>query len=301
MRRRKQEMNHKVRRGATLATAWWRTFGILCLILAATSIASPAQEEQPSNNTITFATLFNFDYTNGDGPTGVLVQGTDGNFYSTTDLGGANGNGTVFKITPAGTLTTLHNFDGTDGSVVFAGLVLATDGNFYGTAEFGGTSNVCGPGCGTVFKITPTGTLTTLHDFKGTDGSYPGPLIQGADGNFYGITGGGGANGDGTVFKLTHSGTLTTLYSFCAQSGCTDGSGPNSPMALVQGSDGNFYGTTFSGGTNNAGTVFKITPSGTLTTLYSFCSQTNCADGEAPYAGLVQATHGNFYGTTEAL
>lgn len=302
-----------VRWGATLAPgyapAWritgWRTLGIfclqLCLFWAVTAIASPAQDEQQAIKPVTFTTLFNFDYTNGAGPTGNLVQGTDGNLYGTTDVGGSNRDGTVFKITPAGTLTTLHNFDGTDGSVIFAGLALGTDGNFYGTAEFGGTSTACGPGCGTVFKITPGGIFNTLHDFDATDGNYPGPLIQGGDGNFYGMTGGGGANGTGTVFKITPNGTLTTLYSFCSESGCADGSYPNSPAALVQGTDGNFYGTTFEGGTADSGTVFKITPTGTLTSLYSFCTQPNCVDGSGPYAGLVRAADGNFYGTTEAL
>jgi len=105
----------------------------------------------------------------------------------------------------------------------------------------------------------------------------------------------GGANNQGTVFKITLSGALTTLYSFCSQTGCTDGSNAN---ALVQATDGDFYGTTYSGGANNQGTIFKITPSGALTTLYSFCSQTGCTDGQNPVAGLVQATNGKFYGTT---
>ncbi|MGB6472140.1 MAG: choice-of-anchor tandem repeat GloVer-containing protein, partial [Candidatus Acidiferrales bacterium] len=135
-----------------------------------------------------------------------------------------------------------------------------------------------------------------------TDGAVPlAGLIQGSDGNFYGTTRvGGNTNDAGTVFKLTPSGILTTLYSFCSQGGtdCTDGEYPYG--GLIQGSDGNFYGTTFEGGDGyfNVGTVFKITPSGTLTTLYSFCSQANCTDGELPYAGLIQGSDGNFYGTT---
>ncbi len=114
------------------------------------------------------------------------------------------------------------------------------------------------------------------------------------DGNFYGTTysGGAGIYGNGTVFKITPTGTLTTLYSFCTQSGCADGDNP--AAGLVQGTDGNFYGTTTGGGANNGGTVFKITPTGTLTTLYSF----DFTDGRTPFAGLVQATDGNFYGTT---
>jgi uncharacterized repeat protein (TIGR03803 family) len=112
----------------------------------------------------------------------------------------------------------------------------------------------------------------------------------------YGTTVGGGAHARGTVFKITPSGTLTTLYSFCSQSGCTDGGHPLA--GLVQATDGNLYGTTAGIGDVGAGTVFKVTPGGTLTTLYSFCSQSGCTDGDDPTAGLFQATNGNFYGTT---
>ena len=127
--------------------------------------------------------------------------------------------GTVFKITPSGTLTTLHSFDGSDGVRPFAALVQATDGNFYGTTVLGGNDN-CHLGYGTIFKITPTGTLTTLHSFDGPEGRYPSAtLIQTRDGNLYGTTGNGGANLDGTVFKITPSGTLTTLHSFDGSDG----------------------------------------------------------------------------------
>jgi uncharacterized repeat protein (TIGR03803 family) len=153
---------------------------------------------------------------------------------------------------------------------------------------------------GTVFKITPSGTLTTLYSFCSqscADGEEPyAGLVQATNGDFYGTTQSGGANFVGTVFRITPDGMLTTLYSFCSQSGCTDGENPRA--ALVQAANGDFYGTAYLGGANNGGTVFKITPSGTLTTLYSFCSQSGCTDGEYPYAGLVQATNGTFYGTT---
>jgi uncharacterized repeat protein (TIGR03803 family) len=236
-----------------------------------------------------------------------LVQATDGNFYGTAADGGANGQGgTVFKITPSGTLTTLYSFcsqtNCTDGVEPDAGVVQATNGNFYGTTSYGGAFAACGqPGCGTVFEITPTGTLTTLYSFCSQgfpcpDGFLPrGGLIQAADGNFYGTTEFGGAIGFGTVFKITPSGTLTTLYSFGSQ-----GNGREPAGALVQATDGYFYGTTLTGGAIGLGTVFKITPSGTLTTLYSFCSQSGCADGLFASAALVQATDGNFYGTTVA-
>src|SRR5208283_1359552 len=136
-----------------------------------------------------------------------------------------------------------------------------------------------------------------------TDGTNPSSTLVQFEGNFYGTTEFGGNNGEGiiyeggTVFKITPGGQLTTLYNFCSQSGCTDGDEPFA--GLVQGTDGNFYGTTVSGGANGLGTIFKLTPSGALTTLYSFCSQSGCSDGENPYAGLVQASDGNFYGTTQ--
>jgi uncharacterized repeat protein (TIGR03803 family) len=137
----------------------------------------------------------------------------------------------------------------------------------------------------------PATTFTTLHSFSGTDGEYPNGLVQGADGDFYGTTYSGGANGDGTVFKIAPSGTLTTLHSFDG----TDGA--NSFAGVTLGANGNFYGTTSDSGANNNGTVFKITPNGTLTTLYSFCAGV-CADGDESQASLVQGNNGNFYGAT---
>jgi uncharacterized protein (TIGR03437 family) len=197
---------------------------------------------------------------------------------------------------PAQTFTTLVNFDGTNGEdPQYMALIQGTDGDFYGTTANGGLEG--GAGWGTVFKMTPTGTVTTLHSFSSHDGAissgYPNAgLIQASDGNFYGTT--NGSSDVGGVFKITRSGTLTTLHLFIAAG--TDGANPQAP--LVQGTDGNFYGTTLNGGANSSGTVFKITASGTFATLYSFCSQAGCQDGESPAAGLIQATGGNFYGTT---
>jgi uncharacterized repeat protein (TIGR03803 family) len=264
-----------------------------CVAIAffvATAINSPGQQ---------FTTLAIFDGTDGNYPAAPLVQGLDGNFYGVTGSGGAYGSGTAFKVTPAGVLTTLHTFDfATDGSLSFAGLTLATNGRFYGTNSGGGAH-----GYGTVFEMTPAGSVTTLYNFCSqancADGSGPGAgLVQAADGNFYGTTTSGGAlNQGGTVFKITPAGKLTTLYTFCAQTNCPDGDQPLAP--LVQGSDGNFYSTTYSGGTYGYGTVFTITTAGKLTTLYSFCGQVLCPDGERPYGGgLVQGSDGNFYGTT---
>jgi uncharacterized repeat protein (TIGR03803 family) len=244
--------------------------------------------------------LHRFDSTDGFNPDG-LVLASNGSFYGTTYRGGANKRGTVFKITSQGKLTTLLSFNYPRASHDGA-LVQATDGNFYGEGE--GTATP-----GTVNRITAAGKLTRLYKFCSlqncSDGQDPdGGLVQAADGNFYGITiyggtsSGCGGGGCGTVFKMTPSGMLTSLYSFCSQPNCTDGMFPIGP--LVQATDGSFYGTTQSGGAGcpGCGTVFKITPTGTLTTLYSFCSLTNCADGELPSAGLVQATDGNLYGTT---
>jgi uncharacterized repeat protein (TIGR03803 family) len=255
-----------------------------------------------------FAAIASFDGTNGGAPQGDLIQGTNGSFYGTTLYNGANGGGTVFKISTAGKLKTIYNFctqpGCADGQTATAGLVQAPDGKFYGTTQFGGAHNA-----GTVFQVTAAGKLANLYNFCSqvncTDGAYPvGSLVQGADGNLYGasnaggITGGAcGSNGCGTIFKITSAGMLTTLYAFCSKPNCTDGEIP--VAGLVQGTDGNFYGTTaYSSNTSPSGTVFAITPAGKLTTLYQFCSQSNCADGSAPFGRLVQGVDGNFYGTT---
>jgi len=247
----------------------------------------------------TLTTLHSFTSIQGASPAGGLIQGTDGNFYGTTSAGGvfnlcSSGCGTIFKVTPQGTLTVLLNFDSTDGASPAGGLVQGSDGNFYGTASAGGTSSSCSSGCGTIFKITPQGALTVLQSFNSTDGSSPeGGLVQGSDGNYYGTTSAGGtsnacSSGCGTIFKVTPQGALTVLHSFDS----TDGSSPEG--GLIQGTDGNFYGTTSSKGANGDGTIFKITPGGGLTTLHSFAG----SDGENPNAGLIQATDGNFYGAT---
>jgi uncharacterized repeat protein (TIGR03803 family) len=230
--------------------------------------------------------------TDGEFPEAGLVQATNGSFYGTTVGGGTNGLGTVFTITASGTLTALYSFCSqsgcADGANPSAGLV-ATNGDFYGTTENGGAN-----GYGTVFKITASGKLTTLHSFDNRDGAYPiAGLVQASNGDFYGTTTNGGrGHGDGTIFKITPSGTLTTLYRFCSLSGCTDGEFPQA--GLIQAINGSLYGTTNAGGANGNGTVFTITPSGTLKTLHSFGG----TDGESPEAGLVQATDGRFYGTT---
>ena len=137
----------------------------------------------------------------------------------------------------------------------------------------------------------------TLYSFCSQSGCLGGAaprasLIQGVNGNFYGTTFNGGPHGAGAVFEITPNGTLSTLWNFCSQTNCTDGSGPVGGLILA--TDGNFYGTTAAGGSHRSGTVFKLTPTGTLTTIYTFCSQSGCADGAEP-SGLVQAADGNFY------
>lgn len=287
--------------------------------------------------------LHSFNGTDGQLPESALVQGSDGNFYGTTALGGGNHQGTVFKIDSTGNLTTLHSFSGfpSDGAVPIAGLIQGSDGNFYGTTALGGMFYQ-----GTLFRMTPAGTVTILHSFSGLlgDGSVPmsglaqgvggslygttalggthskgtvfgfalgvvvtlhsfsgapgeganptARLVRGADGNFYGTTLLGGAQNLGTAFKIGALGSFTMLHSF---SGST-GEGANPVAGLVQGSDGSFYGTTALGGGHHLGTVFNMTPAGSVTTLHSFSG--SGGEGADPFAGLVQASDGNFYGTT---
>ena len=262
-----------------------RIFGRLARAAAALATAivfTHAAEAQ------TFATLVNFSGANGANPAFMcLVQGTDGNFYGTTVNGGANGDGTIFRITPGGALTTLHSFSGLDGAFPEAGVVQAANGSFYGTTDGGGAN-----GDGTIFKITAGGMFTTLHSFNSTDGAAPtGALVQATKGDLYGTTYEGGASaypGYGTIFKFAPSGALTTLHSFDN----TDGSTPFA--GLVQATNGSFYGTTIRGGAYDDGAIFKIMPDGALTVMHSF----NGTNGDYPNGGLLQAADENFYGTT---
>jgi uncharacterized repeat protein (TIGR03803 family) len=245
----------------------------------------------------TLNVLYNFSASNNGGwsPESALVQGSDGNFYGTTAYGGSSNDGTIFKITPGGVLTTLVSFNGTNGENPEAAMVQGSDSNFYGTTTYGGSGNG-----GTIFKMTLAGVLTTLVSFTHSfpvpppGGDVPYGLVQGNDGNFYGTTAFGGTgngyggNGFGTVFKMTPAGVLTTLALFNSFNGAD-------PVGtLVQGSDGNFYGTTIEGGLYNHGTVFMITAAGSLTSLVSFTG----ANGANPDAGLLHGTDGNFYSTT---
>ena len=184
-----------------------------------------------------------------------------------------------------------------DGWQPLAGLVQGSDGNFYGTTSAEGT-NACQ--CGNVFRISPSGSYTNLHYFSALTngwGHSQGALVQGSDGNFYGTAtrGGSGTGGGGVVFRISPGGSYTNLYSFPGYS--HDGYSPIG--ALVQGSDGNFYGTTGSGGTNSYGAVFRISPSGSYTNLHSFAGGYYYGNNEGrnPQGPLVQGSDGNFYGT----
>ncbi len=213
----------------------------------------------------------------------------------------------------AQTYSTIHLFHGGEGRGPDSPLIQGTDGNFYGVTIAGGPSFT-----GTVFELSPTGESIALHQFCLTqgcpDGSGPvGALVQASNGNFYGTTYNGGtgvhcpanAGGCGTIFEITSKGQFTTIYNFCSQANCTDGAYPEG--TLVQGVNGSLYGTTvgYNGSPTcigesrtGCGTIFEITPAGKLTTLYEFCSQTNCADGYGPFSGLTLGNDGNLYGTT---
>jgi uncharacterized repeat protein (TIGR03803 family) len=249
-----------------------------------------------------------------------LLLATDGNLYGVTTNGGSStscpsGCGTVFKLTPNGAVTVIHSFSSADGSYPSAALVEGMDGNLYGTTLAGGSSSSCTVqgyvGCGTIFRITMTGTLTTLHNFNGSDGSFPiAPLIQAIDGNYYGTTYAGGVYNNcsvpsgsgtcGTVFKMTPGGSLTTLHSF------NGGDGGNPIGALYQASNANFYGTTWEYGKpiggdcaytdSLCGTFFKITAAGDLTTLDYFHG---AGDAGNPSGAVIRTTDGNFYGTSQ--
>jgi uncharacterized repeat protein (TIGR03803 family) len=290
-------------------------------------------------------TLYNFcsqpSCTDGTYPEGGLTLSSDGNLYGTTNSGGTKNSGTVFKMTPAGAITTLYSFTaGTDNGIPYYPPIQGQDGNYYGVdlAIYAGTYGVAykmtpagvltpfpfnftngsspnlftqgndgnlygtargggAHGFGTVYKMTPAGVISVLHDFAGypTEGNIPvGQLVQGNDGSFYGATYQGGASNVGSIFKITPAGVFTTVYSFKG-SGFGDGALPYTGLTL--GTDGNFYGPTANGGTKNAGALYKMTPAGVVTTLYSYCAVT-CNDGYYPETPLVQHTSGKFYGNS---
>lgn len=245
----------------------------------------------------------------GSNPFGSVVLDDYGNLYGTTLYGGSGGDiygyGAVYKLTPSGTETVLYSFTGSpnDGESPWAGLVLDAQGNLYGTTNSGGTSTNCAGGCGTVFKLTPSGIENILYSFIGypSDGSSPSTaLVFDAEGNLYGVTPNGGSSGIcgkgcGTVFKLSPSGTETVLYSFAGYP--SDGWDPYG--ALVVDQQGYLYGTTTLGGDSpncpyGCGTAFELSPDGTETLLYTFIGK---SDGWSP-SGVIFGPQGNLYGTT---
>jgi uncharacterized repeat protein (TIGR03803 family) len=242
-------------------------------------------------------TLYGFP-THADQPQAALVQASDGALYGSTAVGGATNLGSVFRITTNGVFSQLYVFYGGNGANPAAPLIQGTDGNLYGTTAYGGTAfqpGVAYSGFGTVFQMTTAGSNNTLRFFQGTDGTTPsGPLLQGADGALYGTTAYGPTNagpGNGVVFRVTTNGAMVSLPLFTGATGSQPMSG------FLVGQDGNFYGTTAAGGSNGAGSVFVMTPDGSLlTSLASF----NYTNGSYPANGLVQWPDGNFYGTTMA-
>src|SRR5437660_469946 len=239
-------------------SCYWFLFLFLVLTSAMGRAQGPASQANAAPG-VAFKTLASFDNANGFAPLAGLVQGTDGNLYGTTDLGGGSGN--IFKVTPNGNLVNLYTFCAINscptGASPRAPLIQSPSGNFYGTTGYGGFG---GDG-GTVFRVTPGGVLTVLYDFSsGGGGYYPqGGLVLAKNGKFYGTTVYGGTYGGGTVFRITPRGSFTTLYNFCAQTNCADGQGPTA--ALMQSRDGNLYGTTRNGGasgTDGYGTIFKL-------------------------------------------
>ena len=223
----------------------------------------------------------------GANPYAGLIQDTQGNFYGTTQQGGAYNYGTVFMLSATGTQNVLYSFTGgADGAFPYAALIADAEGTFYGTTQQGGDA-----GYGTVFTLTPRGVEKVLHSFTGADGSEPyASLIRDAQGNLYGTAAFGGAFSSGTVFMLTRSGVFKVLYNFA---GGADGAYPRS--SLIQDVQGNFYGTTLQGGAYYCGTLFTLTPGGVEKVLYTF---RGAPDGSSPYGSLVQDAQGIFYGTT---
>jgi uncharacterized repeat protein (TIGR03803 family) len=240
------------------------------------------------------------------GPTAPLIRGADGNFYGTSNIGGSADAGTVFRLTPQGAVTTLHSFD--DGSVLrdgdtpWAPVMQEPDGNLYGTTFNGSGAHDKVDFKGTLYRLTLGGKLTILHRFD--DGSVPNDgkadsgsgLFAARDHTLYGTTHtGSGTATSGTFFKFTPDGSVTILHVFNADFSGKDGVFPE--PTLVEGPDGNFYGTTEDGGTANNGTIYQITPTGNVTILHSFGDKAIPHDGIEPRAGLVLANDGYLYGT----
>jgi uncharacterized repeat protein (TIGR03803 family) len=249
-----------------------------------------------------------------------LIQDSAGNLYGVTMEGGSSGSGTVFQLTPDGSLTTLYAFSPLDTETLpknadGAGpnsLVRDASGNLYGTAAIGGSN-----GNGTVFEISSDGVFSVLHEFDAlgpnADGAQPVTLTLGTDANLYGVAAWGGTGNAGTVFRISPAGDFTVLYAFAEMSpGVNVNADGGLPASILQAADGTLYGSTTEGGPNGTGTVFRMTTSGDLTTLYTFGPCAKCfflgtnLDGPISYANadgalanaVMLASDGNLYGTT---
>jgi len=301
---------------------------IFCALLTSVILLSLA-----ASSAQTFSVIHNIDCTTDgckDQQPVPMTQGRDGNLYGQTYSGGLNDDGTVWKVTPAGTFTNLASFAYPASNTATGGLALALDGNYYGVDDHGGANDL-----GYVFKLTPAGVLTDIHDFTNVEGGFDGEpltlgpdgnlygldwyncyffkvtvstgvytnvsstcpqgtfyqLTLGADGRFYGVATSNGTDGKGFVFAISTAGKVTVLHNFNG----TDGEFPLG--SLVQANDGNFYGVTQQTPTNpNAGEIFKMTPAGVVSTLHTFAA--DGSDGTSPESGLVSASDGNLYGTT---
>jgi uncharacterized repeat protein (TIGR03803 family) len=302
---------HRNNTNSRLAALAARGFATIALIIGASLGALPllASAQTPTLTVIAdLADLPNQDIGTATANFGV-IQATDGNFYGTTTFGGSANFGQIFRVSPTGTITTLVNFTGPNGTYPIGGLIQASDGNLYGTTSGGGgdaNGNPFPTQYGTVYRVTLSGTLTTIFTFsfdaianRWPNGHAPqAALVQGSDGNLYGTTLDGGTdssetnNDDGTIFKMSTSGTLLMVVTVHG------GAEPQMLRApLIQGKDGNLYGVSYKGGdlSFSGGTVFKCTPSGVVTVLHGFTDP----EGDKPEGGVVQASDGNLYGTTE--
>jgi uncharacterized repeat protein (TIGR03803 family) len=278
--------------------------GLAIVLVGVISAAWPVQAQ-------TYTVLGRFKRTNGADPAAALIEDPSGNLLGTTDLGvGPNGYGTVFELSPSGTLKTLHSFSGlADGRYPDARLLRDAAGNLYGTTSEGGDIYDCNPGCGVVFKINSAGQFAALYRFTdGVDGAYPlAELVQDSTGNLYGTASEGGnvtnpvcltfGKGCGVVFKIDPAGNESVLYTF---SGGSDGLDP--VAGLLVDAAGDLYGTASNGGSltcsglvPGCGVIFKIDKTGHYTVLYSFVGG---AQGSYPTSTLVSDASGNLYGTT---
>jgi uncharacterized repeat protein (TIGR03803 family) len=276
---------------------------LVCAVFAIFALLAVSAQAQTYQSILTFNTN---GETGSYGAYSTLVQATGGLIYGTGYQSFGQYAGSVYAMTADGTETMAYRFcselncrDGFNPQ----GNVVEADGVFFGITAQGGANsnkNLCSQGCGTVYRITPEGELTTLYSFCSltncADGAVPlAGLVEGVDGYLYGTTSTGGTGGGGTIFRITPDGDLITLYRFCSIERCADGSMPNAP--LLQAPGGNFYGTTPGGGKVGRGTIFQMTPDGVLTTVHNFCTGT-CHNGFAPSGGLTLGAYGNLYGTT---